>query len=173
MEQHLQDFTDVLQRIADSGDGIPAKWQVAILLCSLPESYDPLTTALEQRPIAELTLDLVKSKLLAEAEKRRERVVSGVASVNSEKALRTDFKKNRSNVSASSGVEMRVCYHCKKPGHLKRNCRLFKKSDGRKLDEVKQKEEVKAKQVNVDSGPLAWMVGHGEPAAWFVERRAT
>lgn len=174
MEQHLQDFTDLLQRIADTGDGIPAKWQVAILLCSLPESYDPLTTALEQRPIAELTLDLVKSKLLAEAEKRRER--AGVASGNSEKALRTDFKKNRGgSASAGSGMETRECFHCKKPGHLKRNCRLLKKGsvDGRKVEEVKQKEEVKVKQASVDSGPLAWMVGHGEPTAWFVDSGAS
>lgn len=97
MEQHLQEFTDLLQRIADAGEGIPAKWQVAILLCSLPESYDPLTTALEQRPIAELTLDLVKSKLLAEAEKRRER--TGSATGSGEKALRTDFNKSRGSVS--------------------------------------------------------------------------
>ncbi|XP_055522919.1 uncharacterized protein LOC129717100 [Wyeomyia smithii] len=102
MEQHLQQFTDLLQRIADAGEAIPVKWQVAMLLCSLPDTYDPLTTALEQRPRDELTLDLVKSKLLAEAEKRRER--NGTASVSGEKALRTEFRK-RVSVLLADGVK--------------------------------------------------------------------
>lgn len=65
MEQHLQSFTDLVQRIADVGDEVPPKLQVALLLCSLPDSYDSLATVLEQRPSNELTIDLVKSKLLS------------------------------------------------------------------------------------------------------------
>lgn len=62
MEQHLQSFTDLVQRIADVGDEVLPKLQVALLLCSLPDSYDSLATILEQRPRNELTIDLVKSK---------------------------------------------------------------------------------------------------------------
>lgn len=50
MEQHLQKFTDLIQRIADTGEEIPKKWQVAMLLCSLLDSYDPLATTVEQQP---------------------------------------------------------------------------------------------------------------------------
>ena len=128
MEQHLQVFTDLLQRIANTGDEIPAKWQVAMLLCSMPDSYDPLTTALEQRPRNELTLDLVKSKLLAEAEKRRER--QGCSEVTGDKALKTDINRfrnsyDRSGAGANSergGKESRNCHYCRRPGHLKKNC---------------------------------------------------
>lgn len=91
MEEHLQTFSDLVQRIADVGGEIPAKLQVAMLLCSLPDSYDPLTTALEQRPRDELTLDLVKSKLLAEAEKRKER--SEAAGSSSGKALKVSHRR--------------------------------------------------------------------------------
>lgn len=184
MEQHLQQFTDLLQRIADTGDPIPDKWQVAMLLCSQPDSFDPLATALEQRPRAELTLDLVKSKLLAEAEKRRER--AGIGSVSGEKALRTDFRRGGGGSGSTSGgapKETRVCYHCKKPGHLKRNCRSLQRDgprdgpsgSGKKEgnDQPKKQNEAKAKQASVAEGPLAWMVGHGEPTSWFVDSGAS
>lgn len=163
MEQHLQQFTDLLQRIADTREAIPAKLQVAMLLCSLPDSYDPLTTALEQRPRDELAIELVKSKLLAEAEKRRER--TGCATGTSEKALRMNFEKWKRAPSSSGAKDSRVCYHCGKPRHLRRNCRILQKeatSDSGKKQEganQRKKEDAKAKQANVDDGPLAWMVG--------------
>lgn len=144
MEQHLQQFTDLLQRIADTGEPIPDKWQVAMLLCSLPDSFDPLATALEQRPRDELTLDLIKSKLLAEAEKRRER--AGTGSSSGEKALRTDFRRRGGGSGNGTSGEQK---------------------------EPKKKSEVKAKQASVTEGPLAWMVGHGEPASWFVDSDAS
>lgn len=115
MEQHLQEFMDLLQRIADIGDEIPKKWQVAMLLCSLPESYDALVTALEQRTCEELTLEFVKSKLLAEAEKRRER--SGGAAAAGGKALKMEYhNRARGGGNVTSGninKETRVCYHCR------------------------------------------------------------
>lgn len=178
MEEHLQRFTELLQRIADVGDPIPDKLKVAMLLCSLPDSFDALVTALEQRPSAELTLELVKSKLLAEAEKRRER--SGSSGATGGKALKVDYRpKNhppRSDSGASGSQETRVCFSCKKPGHLKRNCRSQQKVSGRKPDEAKQRrdESDKAKQVqNVFDGPLAWIAGKVEPTSWFVDSGAS
>lgn len=47
MEEHVWKFLELLQRIAGSSDPIPKMWQVAMLLCLLPPSYDPLVTALE------------------------------------------------------------------------------------------------------------------------------
>nr|XP_029713895.1 uncharacterized protein LOC115258038 [Aedes albopictus] len=100
MEQHLQTFSDLLQRIADVCDPIPEKLQVAMLLCSLPDSYDYLATALEQRPRDELKMQLVESKLLAEAEKRRERG-EGKQSGH----LRRDCPQNATGVSATKPEE--------------------------------------------------------------------
>lgn len=180
MEQHLQNFTELLQRIADAGDEIPKKLQVAMLLCSLPDSYDPLVTAMEQRPADELTLDLVKSKLLAEAEKRRERSGSAAGGGGGEKALRTDFRKQHGRSSDGNKDTRSTCFHCKKPGHFKRNCHAWKKemaeSSGKKQDgssQPKKNDEAKAKKASVADEPLAWMVGHGEPSWWFVDSGAS
>lgn len=179
MEEHLQTFSDLLQRIADVGDEIPAKLQAAMLLCSLPDSYDSLTTALEQRPQEELTLDLIKSKLLAEAEKRKER--SGAAGTSSGKALKVGHRYIRGGggqSGASNKEETRVCYHCKQPGHLKRNCREFLKESNKEghSNQAKKEEKPKAKAnqaQSVSDGPLAWMIGFGEPADWFVDSGAS
>lgn len=123
MEQHLQRYTDLVQQVADIGDALPERLQVALLLCSLPDSYDYLTTALEQRPTNELTVQLVKSKLLAESEKRRER---SAHSGNSGQALRVDHRRRVGKSSASGNstkkAETRTCYGCKQPGHLKKDC---------------------------------------------------
>lgn len=176
MEEHLQVFTDLVQRIADVGDELPAKLQVAMLLCSLPDSFDPLTTALEQRPPEELTLDLVKSKLLAEAEKRKER--SGDAATNTGKALKVGHWRFRGGDGASDKKETRVCFHCKEPGHLKRNCRKFLKECNKEGNSNQPRNEDKPKAKtsqaqSVSDGPLAWMVGCGKPADWFVDSGAS
>lgn len=180
MEQHLQQFTELLQRIADIGDPIPDKLKVAMLLCSLPDSFDALVTALEQRPSAELTLELVKSKLLAEAEKRRER--SGPAAAAGGKALKVEYRqqsRQQRTDGAGGSPETRVCFYCKKPGHLKRNCRSLQKAGNKKQDEAptnqpKKEDSAKAKKAqNVFDGPLAWLVGNGEDASWFVDSGAS
>lgn len=177
MEDHLQTFSDLVQRIADVGDELPAKLQVAMLLCSLPDSYDPLTTALEQRPSDELTLDLVKSKLLAEAEKRKER--SGAAASSGGKALKVGHRRFRVGGGGDvSNKDSRVCFYCKQPGHLKRNCRQFLKECNKVENSTQSKKEDKSKAKasqaqSVSDGPLAWMVGYGEPADWYVDSGAT
>ncbi|KXJ78035.1 hypothetical protein RP20_CCG005822 [Aedes albopictus] len=86
-----------------------------MILRSLPDSYSSLVTALESRPDADLTLQLVKSKLLDEYERRKDR--SGGSS--SDKAMKAGVK------TSSTAVSEKTCFFCKKKGHLRRNCRLF------------------------------------------------
>lgn len=49
IEQHINDMTDMFQKLADLGDKLIDIWKVALLLSSLPSSYDTLVTALELR----------------------------------------------------------------------------------------------------------------------------
>lgn len=150
MEQHLSTFSELIQRIGASGETIPRKWQVAMLLCSLPPSYDPLTTAIELTNINELTVENVKSKLLAEAEKRKER--TGNAEID--KAMKSEaIPRNRKPARV-------ICYGCNKPGHLKRNCRLLKRTEAKRVE-------------NDNKEVRAWTIGHAEATAWYVDSGAS
>ncbi|XP_052871090.1 myosin heavy chain, non-muscle-like [Anopheles cruzii] len=73
MEQFLYRIQDLYARLENSGVKLSKYMQVAMILRSLPKSFDGLTTALESRSDEELTIELVKSKLIDESEKLRDR----------------------------------------------------------------------------------------------------
>ena len=80
---------------------------VAIVLSSVPESYNPLVTALEGRPEEDLKLDYVKGKLLDEWRRKTENCVPENGRDNDhEKAMKSTAQiGNRKSF-------VRVCYHC-------------------------------------------------------------
>ena len=119
------------------------------LLASLPESFNMLVTALEANTDIP-SMDVVTERLLYEERKLKDREGSGSSH---EKAMTSRFMRK--------SVE---CFHCGKPGHLKRNCRLLsaEKQKFRPNRHGKQKAN-KASIVNEcssDSGSDARMVSH-------------
>lgn len=60
MEEHVNKMLTLVEKLTALGEELKDHMIVAMLLSSLPESYSTLITALESRPEAELTLDLVK-----------------------------------------------------------------------------------------------------------------
>lgn len=123
MAQHINSMSSLFHRCMDLGDNLPEPYQVAILLSSLPPSYDSLVTALEVRPEGELTLGTVKSKLLDESTRRKELNNSNESS-------------NDTTVLKTMNKEI-VCYFCKKRGHLKRDCVQYKEWKERKYGKNK------------------------------------
>lgn len=104
--EHINKMQDLFMKLNDIGEeALSDKWSVAMLLSSLPRSYDTLITALETRPEDELTFALVQQMVIAEYERR----TNADGGDPNEKALRS--------VSKAS-----VCFFCKKPGHMKNNC---------------------------------------------------
>lgn len=117
LEKHVLELTGLCEKLAGMGEPLSEKWYVAFLLCSMPDSYENLITALESRSDNDLTLDYVKSKLLHEYFKRKElkQTPEPAQATSSEVALKTE-----------TGI--RTCYFCNKPGHIKRFCYLYKNS---------------------------------------------
>ena len=74
------------------------------------ESFNMLVTVLEANTDIP-SMDVVTERLLHEERKLKDREGSGSSH---EKAMTSRFKRK--------SVE---CFHCGKPGHLKRNCRLL------------------------------------------------
>lgn len=111
MSDHLVEASELVHRLARMGESLKEHLFVAILLSSLPESYNPLVTALEGRPEADLILDYVKGKLLDEWRRKSE-----IRKQEDEKAMKSTvhYEDRRGAVWA--------CYYCGRVGHFKRNC---------------------------------------------------
>lgn len=99
-EKHLLEMDTLFGRLQNVGLTLEEKLKVAMVLRSMPESYHFLASALEARPDADITMQLVKSKLLDEFHKRCERDGKGPGG---EQVLKT-----QSNLT---------CFFCKQPGH--------------------------------------------------------
>lgn len=119
MERHLYELDELFDRLQCAGQVLEPSLKIAMVLRSLPDSYDVLVTALESRKDEDLTMEIVKQKLLDEWQRRTERSVSSSFGTG-ESALKSVAKRQ----------EEKVCFHCRKPGHFRRNCRLFLKQRG-------------------------------------------
>ncbi|XP_055601451.1 uncharacterized protein LOC129750515 [Uranotaenia lowii] len=73
MENHLFRMDELFSSLTNAGQELGNSLKVAMVLKSMPDSFDTLTTALESRSDDELTMELVKSKLIDEAQKRAEK----------------------------------------------------------------------------------------------------
>jgi len=72
MEIHINLMLNIVDELAALGEVLKDKLIIAMLLSSLPESYSTLVTALETRAEDELTLQLVKGKLIDESKRRKD-----------------------------------------------------------------------------------------------------
>lgn len=141
VEKHLLELDSLFERLVNAGLELAEKLKIAMVLRSMPESYHFLASALEARPDADVTMQLVRSKLMDEYHKRQER--SGKSS-SGEQVLKTQ-KVNKE----------KLCFFCKKPGHFKNDCRKWQsvkeKNSGEGLSGVKPggsgQQPAKAKQV--------------------------
>jgi hypothetical protein len=93
---------------------------VMTLLESLPPSYEYLIVAMESRPISELTLDYVTSRLLHELSRRKENESRGDSA-----ALMAKQSKNGGGGSSSD----KACFYCGKKGHIAKFCYKRKRDE--------------------------------------------
>jgi transposase InsO family protein len=147
METHLAQMEDLIDQLTCLGETLVEQLTVALFLSSLPDSYSTLITALETRPEADLTVELVKNKLMEEFKRRNESSYS--TSNQDQKAMKAiqssnkiaDGGKSTTNYKQSS----QVCLFCKKPNHIKRECRKY-------LEWKRKNPDHKAKAITQDDG---------------------
>lgn len=73
IQEHVRQMEEIFERLAMAGQELDEDLCVAMVLRSLPDSFIALTTALEARSDDELTLEMVKMKLVDEVARRRNR----------------------------------------------------------------------------------------------------
>lgn len=138
MAEHLMEVAELVHRLVALGEGLAEHWIVAIILSSLPASYDALITALESRPVEELKQDYVKGKLLDEWKRKSECMESDKA-LNVSTGGRNDFRGSRvkSGSSDNSDKKKKKCYCCQQLGHFWRFCPKLSVSDDDYEEEAK------------------------------------
>ena len=132
MSEHINKMKELASQLEAVGASITEDDQVATLLCSLPESYNALITALESRA-DDLKLEFVTARLLHEEHKRKENLLTPDAG---EKALLS--KHDRPNQRSLKPKRKGKCHNCGIPGHWARECRKPKKE---KPKEDKEKQD--------------------------------
>lgn len=164
MAEHLKAMAELRLRLTALGEEMKDHWFVALMLSSLPASYDGLIMALESRPDADLTVDFVKGKLLDEGRRRVE--ISG-----EEKAFATasagEKQKYFSEKQKVKKNKDKVCHYCKKEGHFRRDCR--------KLAQDRQDKERANVAAESDSElEMCLAAGNfGGRAVWYLDSGAT
>ena len=109
MSEYIKRMTETFSELAVIADPISDEDKVVHLLAGLPESYDVLVTALESGSDTVPALELVTERLLREEQKLKDREEAD------------DGKK----LLVAKSKKQFTCHYCKKPGHIKRDCRKF------------------------------------------------
>ncbi|GBN06771.1 Retrovirus-related Pol polyprotein from transposon TNT 1-94 [Araneus ventricosus] len=122
MNEHIAQMLELIDKLKAVGEEIKDDHIAALLLVSVPKSYDTLITALEARPENELTPELIKNKLTDEYNRRKEQ--------DSDRNLAQAFKTNISFKTRNQNKNDKFCTFCKKPGHLRDFCSQRKRIRG-------------------------------------------
>lgn len=155
MSSHIDSIMEVVGLLRGSGKPLEDEEVVAILLISLPESYSGLVTSLEGRNEEDLTVEYVTGKILDEYQRRVEANKSECemalqSAATGHKKVSQNYQSGLNTEKGNKNIkENRSCYFCKKQGHLKSNCRLYKKQQKSNGNES-AKSSVEAKARNTE-----------------------
>lgn len=112
MQNHINKIRELSDQLEAIGDPVKDRELAIIILCSLPERYNPLVISLESRSPEDLTFDMVSGRLLAEEERQKE--TGSESSYTGESAFYTGrFPRKRPPFK---------CNWCGRVGHMERNC---------------------------------------------------
>lgn len=107
---HIMDMKNLFKKIESHCRKVFRALAVAMLLSSLPSSFDMLVTALDARKIEELTMKVVEFCAIEECQRHKNNEPSNTALKSYKPA--EDRSGNR-------------CHFCKGKGHFKKDCWKF------------------------------------------------
>lgn len=118
IKAHCDDVIALIYSLASKGTTFDSDFMVCILLHSLPAEYSTFVTTISAQIGVELTVDIVRTRAIAEEMRLRRN--------GSDHVLLSQSRHMNQNVKArkrkGAFVEKRKCFKCKKPGHLAKDC---------------------------------------------------
>lgn len=154
-EQHLFKIDELFDRLSAAGLSLDEDTKICMIFRSLPTSYETLVTALDCLSDDDISVELVRSKIVDESQRRIERDSSS-----------TTQRNEKAHVSAENNRQRtpRLCHFCKKPGHLVANCKKKQKEN---------KYNGNAKTVLSTVLGTAFVVNGGSSNAWIIDSGAS
>ena len=160
--EHINEMRNLFVKLKEiSNEELSEPWSVAMLLSSLPKSYDTLIITLEARDEDDLTFTFVQHKLTADYGRRRH----AEGGLSSETLLKVTEKGKNPNMT---------CFFCKKPNHINKDCEECKKWLGKKqAQESKNKNADKVNLVYSDHNDFVFSVNQKSKDGWLFDSGAT
>ena len=179
-DQNMQEYISAVLRLVEQlrgvGEEVSDQQVATLLLCGLPDEYETLITALEARDEDELTLEYVKNKLV-DAYKRKKDSEADSTESRTESAMYSGKIRPHSHMNNrhNRNKETRTCFFCKRQGHLKKDCAVWK---ARTEQEPRSKHRAKHAVVIPDSendiSHGCFTTGISESTnEWFIDSGAT
>ena len=167
LAEFLLTFDDLLGQLTAITE-VSEMNRVRFLLDALPESYDPLVTALENLKEDELTMAVVRSRLLSEEPKRSERQQNGVATSSSfatQQSKAASYNSNQVKKSDKPFKGQFRCYNCGGRGHKKSDCKKPRQPRGGSYVAEQGSESVAfisgTKEKETSSQSMVWVLDSG------------
>lgn len=162
MEAHVNRMNELFQQLLALGDELKPEFILsATLLGSLPSSYDGLITALEARSETELSSSFVRSKIIEEYRRRKDRDNGGQGESHVLKFSNTGATKKST-----------TCYFCKRNGHYRNECDEYAKWKAEKGIPGNQNKS-KANIVKSDDASDEFLFLVGRVNGWILDSGAT
>ena len=137
MVEHISSFQGTVNKLVAMKMNIDDEMQASLLLSSLPDIWETLVvTVSNSTPNGILTMESVKDNLLNVEARRKEKGESSYGVLIHEKHERQEKpeRHGRSQSRNSHGFRGRSksrkyikCYHCNKVGHMRKECKIWKK----------------------------------------------
>jgi hypothetical protein len=116
MQEHINTVRDLAEQLNAIGAPISDGDLAITLLCSLPETYDPIIIALESRDPKDVTFDVVAARLLAEELRQSESLHMPMSSIErAESALAVRAGAHKPKLG-------KACTFCGRSGHAESQC---------------------------------------------------
>lgn len=158
METYIGEFERLYGRLDNAGMKMQECVKVALILRGLPTTFRPLIMALGARDEDDLTLDMVKEKLIDEAANYKATCEA------EEKALKVRTGRRK----------ILTCYQCGKPGHRKVDCEEYSTEDDEEDKEKKDKQKaLKACEVSLEEITLAVTSRKVGSKSWLIDSGAS
>ncbi|KAM2547237.1 hypothetical protein TB1_018567 [Malus domestica] len=129
--EHLNNFQNIINQLATMNMTIEDELQALLLLRSLPDSWETFVVNVRNSaPKGVLTLDNVQNNMLNEKIRRKTSGTDSSQILVIENRRRSKSRGPRGHGRSPSQSKSRfrgACHHCGNEGHMKKNCRVWRR----------------------------------------------